>query len=165
MPRSWVLRSSLWLPQPLDVVFPFFADAGNLEAITPPWLRFAILTPRPIAMAVGTTIDYRLRIRGVPVRWRSRIAEWDPSRAFTDEQVRGPYALWRHRHTFAARDGGTTVGDEVELSPPGGPLAPLLMRALVARDVCRIFRHRAHALTERFGGDHTTATLELERKR
>ncbi|MEZ5964206.1 MAG: SRPBCC family protein [Planctomycetota bacterium] len=164
MAPTWLLRTSLWLPRPIDVVFPFFADAANLEAITPPWLRFSILTPPPIHMAAGTVIDYRLRIRGVPVRWRSRIAEWDPPRSFADEQVRGPYARWYHRHTFEAKDGGTLVGDEVEFAPPGGPLAPLLFRLLVDKDVRRIFFHRTRALTNRFGGDPGACTLEISRR-
>lgn len=159
MTKFWVMDSSMWLPQPLEVVFPFFADARNLEAITPPWLRFAIATPQPIEMRIGAVIDYRLRIRGIPARWRSRIAEWDPPHAFADEQLRGPYARWYHRHTFAAKDGGTEVGDHVELAPPGGPLAPLVFRLLVRGDVRRIFAHRARALAQRFGGDPASATI------
>ncbi len=64
-----------------DEVFPFFADAGNLEAITPPWLAFHVVTPRPIAMREGTLIEYRLRLHGVPIRWLTRIDEWVPGRA------------------------------------------------------------------------------------
>ncbi|MGE3171779.1 MAG: SRPBCC family protein [Planctomycetota bacterium] len=163
MTRAWVLRSSLWLPAPVDEVFPFFADAHNLEAITPPWLRFAVVTPDPIEMRVGAEIDYRLRIRGVKARWRSRIAEWQPPHAFADEQLRGPYRRWYHRHTFAPCDGGTEVHDRVELVPPGGPLAPLVLRLFVRGDVLRIFRHRAKVLAARFGGDPATLQLALER--
>lgn len=132
-------------------MFPFFADAGNLAQLTPEWLSFRILTPQPIVMGVGTRIDYRIGIHGVPVRWRTRIARWEPPHAFADEQLRGPYALWHHTHTFEPQGGGTLVGDEVVMRPKGGPLAGLLMQLLVRRDVERIFRYRARVLRERFG--------------
>ncbi len=162
--RTHTLEMSIDLPRPIGEVFEFFADAGNLQEITPGWLDFAILTPRPIVMGVGTLIDYRLRIRGVPVRWRTRIAAWEPvgsfapDRArFVDEQVRGPYRVWRHTHTFEALaasrsmpEGGTRCGDRVEFRSPGWVLEPLVHRALVRRDVERIFAYRARRLGELF---------------
>lgn len=157
--RTWRLRASLWVPAPLATVFPFFADAHNLERLTPPWLSFRILTADPIAMAVGTLIDYRIGLRGVPLRWRTRIARWEPPHAFVDEQLRGPYRLWHHTHTFTAENGGTRLGDEVLMRPRGGPLAGLLMKALVRRDVERIFRYRAQQVAAAFGGDPTTSDL------
>src|SRR5579871_5848818 len=87
-----------FLPRPLEEVFPFFADAGNLPILTPPWLHFHILTTRPIEMRRGALIDYRLRIHGLPIRWQSEIVEWDPPHRFVDEQRRGPYRLWHHEH-------------------------------------------------------------------
>ena len=149
--KTWRLCSSLWVPRPPAEVFPFFADAGNLELLTPRWLSFAVLTPRPIPMAVGTLIDYRIAVRGVPMRWRTRIVRWQPDHAFADEQVRGPYAVWHHTHTFTPSDGGTVLGDDVVMRPKGGPLAGLLMALFVRRDVHRIFEHRATVLAERFG--------------
>lgn len=133
-------------------MFPFFADARNLQQLTPPWLNFTILTPGPIPMAVGTRIDYRIALHGVPMRWRTRIARWEPCRAFADEQLRGPYALWHHTHTFTPCDGGTVLGDEVVMRPKGGPLAGLLMKLFVRRDVQRIFEYRARVMAELFGG-------------
>ena len=137
-----------WLPRPRAEVFPFFADAANLERLTPPWLSFRILTPRPVAMAAGALIDYRLRIRGVPVRWRTRIAVWEPPDRFVDEQLRGPYRLWVHEHTFAERDGGTLCRDQVRYAVPGGALVD---RLLVRPDVERIFAWRRRALAELCG--------------
>ncbi len=144
MPR---LQSSVRLGAPLAEVFPFFADARNLEALTPPWLRFEILSPGPVDMRVGALIDYRLRVHGVPLRWRSEITEWDPPHLFVDEQRRGPYRRWRHTHRFAADGDGTRVDDEVDYAVLGGPLVD---RLFVRRDLDRIFAFRREALRDRF---------------
>jgi ligand-binding SRPBCC domain-containing protein len=144
MPR---LQSSVRLDAPLSEVFPFFADARNLEALTPPWLRFQILTESPIEMRAGAFIDYRLRVHGVPLRWRSEITAWDPPHLFVDEQRRGPYRLWRHTHRFAADGDATLVEDEVEYAVLGGPLVD---RLFVRRDLDRIFAFRREALRALF---------------
>jgi ligand-binding SRPBCC domain-containing protein len=137
------------LPAPPAAVFPFFADAANLEAITPPFLRFRILTPQPVAMHAGTLLDYRLRLHGVPIAWHTRITVWQPPVRFVDEQLHGPYAVWRHEHRFAATaDGrGTTVTDEVLYAHAGGAIAN---RLLVAPDLERIFRYRQERLAIAF---------------
>lgn len=145
---TFQLDSRVWLDRRLDEVFPFFADAFNLERITPPWLRFEVLTPPPIRMRPGSTIDYRLRIRGVPVRWRSRIAVWQPPYRFVDEQVSGPYRLWRHEHRFSEHEGRTLVQDHVDYAPPGGRLVHGLF---VERDVRKIFEYRRERLEAIFG--------------
>lgn len=150
--KTWRLRSSLWVPHPPAAVFPFFANAHNLERLSPDWLSFEILTPAPIDMHAGTLIDYRIRLRGLPMRWQTRIAVWQPPHCFVDEQQRGPYALWRHSHTFASQDGGTRLDDDVVMRPKGGPLAPLAMALLVRGDVERIFRFRAEVMASQFGG-------------
>lgn len=144
-----VLETRVWLPRPIAEVFAFFAEASNLGAITPPWLGFRILTPTPIRMARGTIIDYRIRLHGVPMRWRTLISLWDPPGCFVDEQIRGPYRLWRHTHTFEALDGGTLCGDRVEYNAPGGePIHRLFVRPRVEQ----IFAFRRAAIIERFGG-------------
>jgi len=148
--KEFTLQTELWLPRPMDEVFPFFAEARNLEAITPPWLRFEVLTPAPIEMRAGAWIDYRLRVHGVPLRWSTEIAEWQPPHRFVDVQLRGPYTLWHHTHTFETRDGGTLCGDLVRYRPRGGALIHWLF---VRRDVERIFQFRAQRLKELFGGD------------
>lgn len=82
----------------IEEIFAFFCDAQNLESITPPWLKFEVLTPAPIELGEGALIDYRLRVRGIPLRWQSKITHWDPPHSFVDEQLRGPYRLWIHTH-------------------------------------------------------------------
>src|SRR5215210_1142135 len=111
--RLFHLRSSIWVPRPLNDVFDFFADAQNLDLLTPPWLHFEVLTPAPIAMRAGTEIAYRLKLHGIPLRWDSEIAEWEPPHRFVDVQRRDPYRRWVHEHQFSEHDGGTVVSDHV----------------------------------------------------
>lgn len=152
--RPRLFESEVVLPHPRPEVFAFFSDAANLRELTPARLHFELVTPPPNAIAEGTLIDYRLRVRGVPVRWRSRIAAWEPPRRFVDEQLRGPYRLWHHEHLFEEADGGvaTRVIDRVRYAVPGGPLGALADRLLVRRDVEAIFAFRRERLRERFGG-------------
>jgi ligand-binding SRPBCC domain-containing protein len=146
--RLFTFTADLWLPRAPAEVFPFFGDARNLQAITPAWLDFQIVTPGPITMQAGTLIDYRLRVHGVPLRWRTRINAWEPPHRFVDEQLRGPYRQWLHEHTFAEQNGGTLARDVVRYAVPGGALVNWLF---VRRDVERIFAHRQAKLREHFG--------------
>lgn len=141
------LHVSIRLRRPLSEVFPFFADARNLERITPPWLRFHVLTPGDIEMREGLTIDYRLRLRGIPIRWTSRISAWEPPGRFVDEQERGPYLAWHHEHRFREVDGMTVAEDDVAYAVPGGRL---VNRFLVAPDLRRVFAYRSTRLREIF---------------
>jgi hypothetical protein len=140
--------SELWLPRPREEVFAFFSDARNLDAITPPWVRFRMVTPGPLEMKAGALIDYKLRVRGFPIRWRTKITEWEPPARFVDEQLRGPYRLWIHEHEFEPRDGGTLVRDRVRYAVP---FDFLVHRLFVRRDVARIFAYRTESLLRRFG--------------
>jgi hypothetical protein len=139
------------VPQPLDEVFPFFAQARNLERITPPWLGFEVITPEPIAMRPGTLIEYRLRLHGLPIRWLTRIDEFEPGHGFVDRQIRGPYRVWHHRHEFEARGDATLVRDTVHYALPLGLLGALAHLVLVRRDLRRIFDFRREAVTRSFG--------------
>jgi ligand-binding SRPBCC domain-containing protein len=141
------LRRQLWLPLPPEKLFPFFADATNLEAITPPWLKFQVLTPN-IVMGEGTLIEYRLRVHGFPLRWHSRIVVWQPPHRFVDEELRGPYRRWIHEHSFEEQNGGTLVRDHVHYAVW---FDFFVHRLLVRPDVERIFKFRAEALWELFG--------------
>ena len=143
--KIFTFHCELWLPRPVETVFAFFSDANNLQAITPPWLNFEILTPPPIQLRAGALIDYRLRIRGVPLRWQTKITVWEPPHRFVDEQKRGPYRQWIHEHTFAAKDSGTQCTDQVHYAVPGGSL---VHRLFVRRDVETIFAHRQAKMRE-----------------
>lgn len=149
--RGYRLHAEVRLARPIGEVFPFFADAHNLDRLTPPHLRFEILTPGEIEMRVGTLIDYRIRLHALPMRWRTRICEWDPPHGFADEQLRGPYRWWLHRHRFTPDGDGTIMTDTVDYGVPGRPLAPLVHGLLVRRDVERIFNYRSEAITQIFG--------------
>lgn len=141
-----VLEREQWVPTPPEETFELYSDAFALERITPPWLSFRVTSPGPLRLTEGTLIDYRLRLHGVPVRWRSRIEAWEPPTRFVDRQVRGPYSLWHHTHEFAARDGGTLITDHVRYAIPIGPLGDIAHRAFVRRDLERIFDFRRSAV-------------------
>ncbi len=143
--RTFHFQREITVARTLDDVFAFFSDPHNLEALTPPWLHFRIESLSTPTVGVGTEIHYALKLRGIPIRWTSRIPVWEPPRRFVDEQIRGPYRLWRHLHTFEARGEGTLVRDQVEYAPLGGWLAD---RLIVRRDLERIFDYRQARLTD-----------------
>jgi ligand-binding SRPBCC domain-containing protein len=145
--RTFRLQSELFLPRPLEEIFAFFADAHNLEKLTPPWLHFRILNPDPVEMKVGTLIDYHLRLHGFPVRWQSKITVWEPPHRFVDSQTRGPYRLWNHEHSFSAAKAGTDIRDSVEYAVMGGIL---VQKLFVAPDLKKIFNYRHAKLREIF---------------
>jgi ligand-binding SRPBCC domain-containing protein len=140
------LTTVAWLPASRDAVFSFFADARNLERLTPPWLHFRILTAGPIDMRTGAHIDYRILLHGIPLRWQSVISHWDPPRQFIDEQISGPYRRWVHTHTFEPENGGTRVSDAVEFDV----IASWLTGWFVMRDLRKIFAYRHETLIRIF---------------
>jgi ligand-binding SRPBCC domain-containing protein len=148
-----VLERDQVIPRERDEVFAFFADALNLEAITPPWLGFRVITPAPIGMAAGALIEYRLRLHGLRVNWLTSIEIWEPGRRFVDTQVRGPYRLWRHTHVFEDHPDGTLVRDRVSYAIPLGALGELARLLFVRRDLDRIFDYRQVAVAEALGAD------------
>lgn len=145
--KTFLFETQQTLACPLSEVFDFFSDAHNLAIITPPWLHFEVLTPAPIEMLPGTRIDYRLKLRGIPIRWQSEITEWNPPYAFADEQRRGPYRLWQHKHTFDETENGVVVGDSVEYAVWGNAL---INKFFVRPDIEKIFAYRSAQLEELF---------------
>jgi len=145
-----LLERTQLIPRPRPEVFAFFADAHNLERITPPTLRFRILSPDPIALEAGALIDYRLSLFGIPFRWRTRIEAFEPEVRFIDLQLRGPYRRWRHTHTFEDAPGGTLMRDRVEYQLPLGPLGGLMHAMLVRRQLGAIFDHRRVVIARLF---------------
>lgn len=145
-----ILEKETVIPRPLEEVFDFFSKAENLNRITPADLHFRFLSPLPVKIKKGTTIDYRIRISGIPFRWRTLISEWEPPYRFTDEQIRGPYRMWIHQHTFTAVEGGTLMKDKVQFLSPGFFLEPLVNRLFVEHRVKAIFAYREKIMKEIF---------------
>jgi ligand-binding SRPBCC domain-containing protein len=154
--RIFTLRREQVLDRAPDEVFGFFGDARNLEAITPPWLGFEVVTPEPIEMRIGTLIQYRLALHGVGVDWLTSIQAWEPGRRFVDVQVRGPYRLWHHTHEFCAvgdAERRTLMRDTVRYAIGWGLAGEVARRAFVRRDLEAIFDHRRRAVAQALGGD------------
>jgi ligand-binding SRPBCC domain-containing protein len=148
--RVHILQREQRVELPVERAFEFYADALNLEAITPPWLGFEVTTPAPIEMRAGTLLDYRLKLHRLPVRWRTRIELWERPRRFVDVQLSGPYSLWEHTHEFEpVGEGATLLRDRVRYALPLGPLGELAHRLFVRRDVERIFDFRREAVAAR----------------
>lgn len=145
--RGYRLETSQLLPYPREQVFALYADAFQLETITPEWLHFHVITPRPINIGQGTLIDYRLRLHGIPIRWQSRISVWEPPFRFVDEQMRGPYRFWHHEHVFESAAGGTMCRDFVDYGVYGGAVINALA---VRRDLRKIFAFRRRKIAEAF---------------
>jgi ligand-binding SRPBCC domain-containing protein len=146
-----VLRRVQRFPRPIDDVFAFFADAGNLEAITPAWLGFQVLSPQPITMRSGNRIQYRIRWHGLPMRWLTEIQLWSPPTEFVDVQLRGPYRLWHHTHRFESIDGGTLMCDEVRYAMPLGALGRLAHAWSVKSELEALFDYRAVMISKILG--------------
>ncbi len=142
--RLQILHRETTVHASVEDTFAFFADAGNLQRLTPPWLHFVILTTMPLVMRRGAEIEYRVRLRGLPLPWRSIIEVWEPGVCFVDRQTIGPYRWWRHRHRFESVSEGTRVIDHVEYAPR----AEWLSTVLVRRDLDRIFTYRQKVLRD-----------------
>ncbi len=150
--REHILQRSQRVPVPAERAFDFYADAVNLEPMTPPWLHFRVTTPGPIAMGAGTLLDYRLRLHGFPIRWQTRIETWEPPLRFTETQLRGPYSLWEHTHVFEPdSERACTIHDRVRYAIPYGPLGELAHSLFVRRDLERVFDYRGEAVSKRLG--------------
>jgi ligand-binding SRPBCC domain-containing protein len=151
-------RNEMQIDKTPEDVFAFFSNAANLNRITPPWLHFKILNP-DVKLQKGSLIRYRLRLRGIPLKWISEITEWNPPHYFVDAQIKGPYRTWIHKHEFIAEDSVTHMIDEVRYSLPGSFLEPLVNRFFVEPDIKRIFQFRTKVIEEIFKSEKPSATV------
>ena len=147
VPTPFRLEREQWIDEPIDKVFAFFADPANLQEITPPWMSFRITSCSTPEIEEGTILEYALKVRGMPMKWISRISVWEPPFRFVDEQLHGPYRRWYHEHTFEDVGGRTRIGDNVDYAVPGGRLVE---RLFVRRDLKQIFQYRFDSLERQF---------------
>jgi ligand-binding SRPBCC domain-containing protein len=150
--NCYLLQTNYCTSTPIAEVFQFFSNAKNLEILTPPWLNFTILDHEPEKMFVGKMINYRLKIHGIPMHWRSEITVWEPPFRFVDEQRVGPYKRWHHEHLFEEVSGKTVIKDIVHYQVPFGNFFPgkLVERFFVRKDLVKIFTYRLQVLREKF---------------
>ena len=148
--KIYKLLSEQFIEQPIDVVFEFFSKPENLEEITPSRLRFTIITPSPIIMEKGSVIDYYIKILGISVHWQTLITSFVPPYRFVDEQIKGPYSLWHHTHTFSEENGGTMIRDEVRYIVPAGFLGQIMNFIWIKKDLDDIFAYRKEVISEKF---------------
>lgn len=150
--KDFVCEARQWLPRDPETLFRFFGDCRHMNFVLPPFIRFEVLGDTP-PLAEGVIYDYRLKLHGFPLRWTTRIGEVHAPRWFEDAQARGPYASFTHRHDFEPMRGGTLTRDRITYRPPGGPLASLVDRVVIRRDLRKLFEHRHAALRSLYEGD------------
>lgn len=142
------LLTEIWLPSKVSEVFSFFSDEKNLELLTPEFLNFHVLKKSTAEIQEGTLIDYKLRLKGLPMKWQTKIENWQPNKKFVDTQLKGPYKLWHHTHEFEEVAGGTLIRDRVLYQLPLGRLGQLAAGPMVNADVTKIFSFRRKVITE-----------------
>ena len=148
--KIYTLESNQFINKPIEEVFQFFSKPENLSVITPAKLGFKILSPNPIKMEVGRLIDYNIYLMGIPIHWRTLITDYEPPNMFVDQQIKGPYAMWHHTHTFHKVKGGVEIKDRVVYSIPFGFLGRLLNYLWIKRDLNNIFLHRKKVIDKLF---------------
>ena len=157
--RIYNLRCELIVNRPISEVFPFFENARNLAKVTPDWLQFTVITPEPLIMRPGLEIEYKIRLFGIPMGWKSVITEYQPPVHFVDEQVQGPYKYWHHSHEFRAEGNSTRVIDSVDYALSFDPLSRIAQALMVRHQLSAIFNYRQTALSRIFEGQ-TVSVLE-----
>lgn len=152
--KYYKLVKSQFIDTPINEVFSFFEKPENLQEITPPYLNFKIITPSPIKMEEGQVISYKIKLRGIPLTWKSLISLYDPPNSFIDEQIRGPYAIWHHTHTFKEEDGGTMIEDEVKYAIPFSIIGRICNHLFIKNDLNKIFQYRKEKISLIFNNNN-----------
>lgn len=163
--KSYHVVSQQWFPHHKRELWNFFSTESNLEIMTPPWLSFKVLSKSTPEIQSGTTLNYQLKLHGIPLKWETKIDQWQPAQQFVDTQTKGPYALWHHTHSFEDHAGGTLMTDHVRLRLPLGKLGFLVASPMVLRDVARIFNYRKHKIAEIFGKTPHAKLVNVNSKR
>jgi len=148
--KTYKIKSELAIQKSIDEVFSFFQEPKNLSKITPSNLDFNIITPSPIVMKVGTLIDYTIKVIGIKIHWRTLISSFNPPHDFVDEQLRGPYKYWHHKHEFVSCGEETIIRDNVTYALPFGVFGRLAHKVFVFRQLCKIFDYRARIIKSIF---------------
>jgi uncharacterized protein (TIGR01777 family) len=147
-----LLIENQWIEKPLVEVFDFFSEAKNLERITPEYLKFKVLGMNTPQIEKGSLIDYELKLRGIPFKWKTMISDFEKNVSFVDQQMKGPYKKWHHTHTFHDCNGGTLIRDRVVYKLPLGRLGRIFAGGYVRRDVIKIFSFRKSVIADYFQG-------------
>ena len=148
--RLRTLTSEISVAAGINEVFTFFSKAENLDLITPPELKFKILTPLPVEITDGTLIDYSISLSGIPFKWKTKISRWEPPDYFIDVQLKGPYKIWIHEHIFRSQGTGTVVKDVINYLPPGSIAEPVINRLFVKKKLERVLEFRKFKINEIF---------------
>ena len=148
--KARTLHRETLIKRPIEEVFTFFSQPANLQSITPPQFGMRILTPQPVEIKKGTIIDYKIKVSGIWVNWRTEITVWEPFMRFVDVQAKGPYELWIHEHRFMKHPDGTIMHDDVRFISPGLILEPLVHRLFVKRQLDHLFNYRSERFKQLF---------------
>jgi len=160
--KPFVYKTVQIIKRPVDQLFPFFSQSENLQRLTPAWLNFRIITPLPILMEAGTRIDYQLRLLGISIYWQTKITVWEPPHRFVDEQISGPYKLWRHEHRFTEENEVTYMRDTVHYDLFGSFLRYPLKHFLIEPWICKIFNFRTVIINQLFNESEKEVTKNVE---
>lgn len=149
-PKIYTFKKEQFVPSDMETVFDFFSRPENLEKITPPAMGFHIMTPNPIEMKKGAIIDYTVNIMGVPVRWRTMITSYKKNQFFVDEQLKGPYSYWYHKHSFEPVEGGINIIDEITYALPLEAFRNIVHPLLIKPQLKKIFSFRFQIIKDNF---------------
>ena len=150
--KIYELRTEITVKAPLEQVWAFFSNPKNLQRITPDYMGFQIVKcPEVETIFNGMIIEYIVRpILNLPLKWVTEIKEVQPLVSFTDIQLKGPYALWHHFHSFEKINGHTKMADMVKYAMPLSILGNITHQLFVKKQLEEIFKYREVAVRTLF---------------